>query len=69
MAGLITRSKELDIKDIELTLRIRHSPAECILVEVKDGGATVSFEHDIVKEVPFQRKKRKSNTSKNSSTD
>lgn len=69
MNSLITRSKELDIKDIELTLRIRHRPAECILVEVKDGGVTMSFERDIVKEVPFQKKKRKSNTSKISSTD
>ena len=59
MSGLITKSQELNIKDIDLTLRIRRSPAEFILVEVRDGGATVSFERDIVKEVPFQKKKRK----------
>ena len=53
------RSQELDIKDIELTLRIRRSLAEVIVVDIRNGSVSLSLEHEIVKEVPFKKKKKR----------
>lgn len=52
-------SSELNIKDIELTLRIRRNPAESIVIEIKDGGAQVTFERNVVKDMPFKEKRKR----------
>ncbi len=48
------------LTDFELSLRIRRSPTETLVIEVKGGEAVAVLEvEEPVKDVPFQKRKKK----------
>ena len=49
----------IKIEDVELRLKIRRNPAECVVFEIKEGVASIYTEHEIVKEIPFRKKTRR----------
>ena len=52
------RQTVISLKDIELTLRIRRSPAETFVLEIKEGEASICVERNTVKDVPFATKRK-----------
>ncbi len=52
--------QKIPLTDLELSLRIRRSPTETLVIEVKEGEATAMLEVEApVKDVPFQKRKKK----------
>lgn len=53
------KSQKFDPKDVELTMRLRTSPADYVVFEIKDGEVKISAERTTVADVPFKKKKRR----------
>jgi len=52
--------QKIILTDLELSLRIRRSPTETLVIEVKEGEAVAVLEvEEPAKDVPFQKRKKK----------